>query len=343
MSAPQGPRLVGIGVVADRLGLSSSRVRQLANEGVLPSTTTRGGHRRFDLTEVDEAWARHRGAVVAVAAPGPGPRWRRRFDLVGLAEDKVWTEIKDDVAELAKHSGAQRIMAYAVTEMVNNAVEHSDGRSVDVGLWLGTGKVRVIVADDGVGVFARVRAGFDLEDEFAAVAELTKGKRTTDPTAHTGEGIFFTSKAVDQFVLESNSIRWTVDNERDDEAVGASQVTVGTTVRLQLGLDTTRDLTHVFREFSVDHDFVRTRPTIRLFELGTEFVSRSEAKRLLAGLEEFRQVELDFSGVESVGQGFVDEVFRVWASANPDTELVPSGMNDAVRFMIERGLPKSRH
>lgn len=341
MTAPQGPKLASIRVVAERLGLSSSRVRQLANEGVLPSTTTRGGHRRFDLAEVDAAWTRHRGGVVRDEALQTEPRWRRRFDLVGLAEDKVWADIKGDVVELAERSGAQRIMAYAVTEMVNNAVEHSDGGSVDVGLRLDAGRVSVIVADDGVGVFARVRAGFDLEDDFAAVAELTKGKRTTDPTAHSGEGIFFTSKAVDLFVLESNSIRWTVDNQRDDEAVGASQVTVGTRVRLQLGLDTTRDLTEVFRQFSTDHDFVRTRPTIRLFELGTDFVSRSEAKRLLAGLEDFRQVELDFRGVESVGQGFVDEVFRVWAHANPDTELIPAGINDAVRFMIERGLPGS--
>jgi excisionase family DNA binding protein len=341
MTTPQGGTRVGIRVVAERLGLSSSRVRQLANEGVLPSTTTRGGHRRFDLAEVDHAWARHRGAIAPVAPPSTPPRWRRRFDLVGLAEDKVWAEIKGEVVELAEHPGAQRIMAYAVTEMVNNAVEHSDGRNVDVSAWLDAGTVRVIVADDGVGAFARVRRGFDLEDEFAAVAELTKGKRTTDPTAHSGEGIFFTSKAVDLFVLESNGIRWTVDNERDDEAVGTSHVTVGTTVRLQLGLDTNRDLTNVFREFSVDHEFVRTRPTIRLFELGTEFVSRSEAKRLLVGLEDFRQVELDFRGVDAVGQGFVDEVFRVWAHANPDTELVPTGMNDAVRFMIERGLPHS--
>ncbi|HYJ69697.1 MAG TPA: DUF4325 domain-containing protein [Nocardioidaceae bacterium] len=332
---------MGIRVVAERLGLSVSRVRQLANESVLPSTITHGGHRRFDLAEVDEAWARHRGAVTPVAARTTAPRWHRRFDLVGLAEDKVWAVMTEQAVELAEHSGARQIMAYAVTEMINNAVEHSDGQTADVSLWLDAGTVRVGVADDGVGVFARVRTGFDLEDEFAAVAELTKGKRTTDPQAHTGEGIFFTSKLVDLFVLESNGIRWAVDNERHDDAVGASHVTVGTTVRLQLRLDTDRDLARVFREFSVDHEFVRTRPTIRLFELGTEFVSRSEAKRLLVGLEKFRQVELDFRGVDAVGQGFVDEVFRVWARANPDTELIPTGMNDAVRFMIERGLPNS--
>jgi STAS-like domain of unknown function (DUF4325) len=91
----------------------------------------------------------------------------------------------------------------------------------------------------------------------------------------------------------------------------------------------------------MDYEFVRTRRVIRLAELGTEFVSRSEAKRLLSGLEQFREIELDFRGVESVGQGFVDEVFRVWARSHSDTELVPTRMNEAVRFMVERGLPGS--
>jgi excisionase family DNA binding protein len=341
MTASDRKRWVGIGRVAEQLGLSPSRVRQLANDGTIPSITTRGGHRRFDLREVAEAWARHRDAGSRVVPPAPPPRWHRRFDLEGLAEDKVWTDLKVSASGLAERSRAQQILAYAVTEMVNNAVDHSEGNEVDVRFWLEAGTAVVVIADDGIGVFARVRAGFDLEDEFAAIAELTKGKRTTDPAAHTGEGIFFTSKAVDLFALESNGVRWTVDNERKDEAAGISPITVGTTVRLRLDLDTTRDLTAVFGEFSVDHDFVRTRPVIRLFELGTEFVSRSEAKRLLAGLEKFRQVELDFRGVESVGQAFVDEVFRVWAQTHPETELVSTDMNDAVRFMIERGLPRS--
>lgn len=330
---------VSLGVVADRLGLSPSRVRQLVDEGVLPATTTSGGHRRFDLAEVDAAWREHRRDVRPIQRKA-APRWRRRFDLDGLAEDEVWAEAKDAAPELADRPLAQRITGYAVTEMVNNAIDHSDGRQVDVSLWIDGTEIRVVIADDGVGVFERLRTGFDLEDEFAAIAELTKGKRTTDPTAHTGEGIFFTSKAADLFVLESNAVRWTVDNKRADEAVGTSAVSAGTVVRISLDLETDRDLTRLFREFTVDHDFVRTRPVIKLFEIGTEFVSRSEAKRLLAGLEQFREVELDFRRVESVGQGFVDEVFRVWPRNHPDTDLLPTHMNEAVRFMVERGLPR---
>lgn len=75
---------------------------------------------------------------------------------------------------------------------------------------------------------------------------------------------------------------------------------------------------------------------IRLFAIGTEFVSRSEAKRLVRGLERFREVVLDFEGVRLVGQGFADEVFQVWSSAHPQVRLVPVGMSEPVAFMVER-------
>ena len=84
----------------------------------------------------------------------------------------------------------------------------------------------------------------------------------------------------------------------------------------------------------------KTRSVIRLFAIGTEFVSRSQAKRLVNGLEKFREVVLDFKGVDLVGQGFADEVFRVWAREHPDVKLIPTDMNDAEAFMVERAIRK---
>jgi len=75
---------------------------------------------------------------------------------------------------------------------------------------------------------------------------------------------------------------------------------------------------------------------VKLLEHGSSFVSRAEAKRLLAGLERFAEVELDFDKVESVGQGFADEVFRVWAKQHPEVRLIPTNMNDGVALMIGR-------
>ena len=105
---------------------------------------------------------------------------------------------------------------------------------------------------------------------------------------------------------------------------------------------TERSLADVFGEFTSDHAFVRTRPAVKLFAIGTSFVSRSEARRLLDGLDaDFETVEVDFTGVADVGQGFVDELLRVWPSAHPGKAVVPTNMNAAVDFMIQRGLPAS--
>ena len=84
----------------------------------------------------------------------------------------------------------------------------------------------------------------------------------------------------------------------------------------------------------------KTRIVVRLFAIGTEFVSRSQAKRLVHGLDKFREVVLDFKGVDLVGQGFADEVFRVWAREHPDVKLIPTDMNDAEAFMVERAIRK---
>ncbi|MFM8292004.1 MAG: STAS-like domain-containing protein [Planctomycetia bacterium] len=61
-----------------------------------------------------------------------------------------------------------------------------------------------------------------------------------------------------------------------------------------------------------------------------------EARRVTIGLERFRYVTIDFTGVELVGQGFCDELFRVFAGGHPQVVLAPVGMSESVAFMVER-------
>lgn len=79
---------------------------------------------------------------------------------------------------------------------------------------------------------------------------------------------------------------------------------------------------------------------VRLAQIAVTFISRSEAKRLAIGLDQFTEVELDFTGVTDVGQGFVDELLRVWAAGHPGTRLIPVGMNSPVEFMVNRAVPR---
>ncbi len=339
--ADQPEHLVRIADVARELGLSHTRIRQLVDSGLIPSSRTPGGHRLFDLAEVRAAVARRALAdsLLTVATAGK-PTWQRELTLLGLAEDAIWRRVVDDL-DLDGGSEAGRIMGYAFTEMLNNAIDHSGSETATVTWWTSPDQWSFEISDNGVGAYPKLRQGLHLASEFEAVQELSKGKRTTDPARHTGEGIFFTSKAVDLFRLTSSGVRWTVDNLRHDTALGSVPATPGTLVLCQIDPQTDRVLAGVFREFTHNHAFVRTRPVVKLFEIGTTFVSRSEARRLLDGLEtDFEEVEVDFAGVTDVGQGFVDELLRVWPTMHPGKSVSPINMNPAVEFMIERGLAR---
>lgn len=71
---------------------------------------------------------------------------------------------------------------------------------------------------------------------------------------------------------------------------------------------------------------------------GGSLLARSQAKRIMARCERFREVNLDFSGVKSIGPAFADEIFRVWRRAHPNVTPQPSGMSPEVEKMVLRAL-----
>jgi hypothetical protein len=205
------------------------------------------------------------------------------------------------------------------------------------------GTTIVTIRDDGVGVFRRVCEDFGFASPQEALVQLEKGKLTSDPSRHSGEGLFFTSKSVSRFRLESQGIAWIVDGIVGDTAIGESDARKGTLVTLSVTAGRTPRLESVFRAFTDPEAlmFTRSRTTIRLSNLGTSLISRSEARRVVQRLSEFTSVILDFGGVDVVGQGFCDEVFRVFARQHPEVTLEPVGMNDAVAFMVARARAQS--
>lgn len=279
---------------------------------------------------------------VAAVGEGRGRRyvlrstWAGRFDVAGLQEDRVWRQLVEDVAPVGTLPKRRlETASYAFTEMLNNAIDHSGADDVGVSV-LDSGLLRFEVFDAGIGAFERVRRTKRLGDHVEAIQEIAKGKVTTDPSRHSGQGIFFTSKAVDIFELTSNGWRWTVDNVREDQAIARARRGRGTHVAFVIDPAGSRSLGEVFDAYT-DPDtleFDKTTTVVRLFEYGVSFVSRSEAKRLTRNLEQFREVVVDFHRVDGIGQGFADEVFRVWQSEHPGIRLVPVNMNEAVRFFV---------
>jgi hypothetical protein len=155
----------------------------------------------------------------------------RSYPLEGLEEDRVWDEVVSEAPKIRDApSNVLSIMRYAFTEMLNNAIDHSGGTEARVKVWA-RDPLSFEINDDGVGAFRHVRERLELPDDLAALQQISKGRETTAPDRHSGEGIFFTSKAVDLFELDANRLRWIVDNSRGDQAIGEGPEHAGTRVR----------------------------------------------------------------------------------------------------------------
>ncbi len=312
---------------------------EVANRDVVKAlrVSAATAHRLLHALVVGEVLQRH--------GRGPAARYslrpvRRRFRLRGLEEDRAWGEVAERIARIRPLAPEEaRSLLYAATEVINNAVEHSRGTRVEVQIeFRAAGATVATVRDDGVGVFHRLCEDFGFETPHDAIVQLEKGKLTSEPAQHSGEGLFFSSKAVARFRLESQGVAWIVDNLAADSAVGTGAALRGTQLVLEVVRGRTPQLEDVFRSYTDPQTlaFTRTRATIRLSTFGTALVSRSEARRLVEGLAKFTHVSLDFGGVEVVGQGFCDEVFRVFARAHPEIALEPIGMNEPITFMVAR-------
>lgn len=264
----------------------------------------------------------------------------RRLENKNIKEHEVFEDlISVFPAFQTAPENIQSTVHYAFSEMLNNAIEHSRSKNIEVKLE-SDGIVRFIVDDFGIGVFRNVMRQRHLKSELEAMQDLLKGKVTTDPKAHTGEGIFFTSKAADRFVLESFGYRMVVDNTIPDVFFQETEwVNRGTRVIFTIARNSNRHLNKIFEKYQSkpgSYAFDKTEVHIRLFTMGTVYISRSQARRILVGLEKFKRLILDFDRVPNVGQAFADEIFRVFQNRHLKISIEPINMNEAVRFMIER-------
>jgi hypothetical protein len=165
---------------------------------------------------------------------------------------------------------------------------------------------------------------------------LFKGKQTTMPERHSGQGIFFTSRIADRFVLRSNRLESVIDNDRDDSYFSDRSNLKGTRVEFSIRQRSKKNLQRLFREFA-DEDFEFDRNVVRVtLHAGDELISRSQARRFLAGLEDFKRITFDFKGHSGIGQAFADEIFRVFAAHHPKIKLNYVNASPAIEFMIAR-------
>ncbi len=262
----------------------------------------------------------------------------RSFPISGLSEDVVWRELGAPVvADLPDN--VRGIWHHGITEMVNNAIDHSGSTNVEVGIVRNALFTRAWVVDQGEGIFLKIQRALNLYDAREVMLELAKGKFTTDPDRHSGEGIFFSSKMFDRFFIRSGELLFMHGSEHQDILVEHDDSGPGTAVTMELDNDSSRTAKEVFDRFALpeEYSFAKTIVPVRLAQHeGEKLVSRSQAKRLTRRFERFQTVILDFSGVEEIGQAFADEVFRVFQSAHPEISMTPVHTSEAVRHMITR-------
>lgn len=273
---------------------------------------------------------------------GTQKKYKKILRAKTLSEDRAFEDVRKQIGLLdGLTKNDDEIFYYAFTEMLNNAIDHSGSKFINVDLKVNDTRVIADIIDKGIGAFENIRSEKKLESIMDAIQDLLKGKQTTAPKYHSGEGIFFTSKVVDKFVISCNGKRLIIDNRLEDVFIESIKNTKGTTVYFEIDLPSRKKLIDVFKKYTnEDFTFDRSKVSVKLFDSGDTYISRSQAKRLLHSMESFKSIELDFTGVRTVGQAFADEVFRVFQNQHPKIEITYKGANEDIEFMIKRALAK---
>ena len=273
------------------------------------------------------------------------------YEIASIAEREDAILFKEILPLITAGRKAMDIWNYVLPGIFGNAIEHSEGKSVSVYVRSNCLYTRVTIADNGVGIFKKIMEAMSsyghrepmVED---AVAELYKGKFTSDPAKYAGEGIFYAMRLLDKFAVisEGNVIRSGFEEDPSylrSHLLGYAMRPTdnGTVVVMQLENDTQKELSEILAEYAGSAEG-GLKTTIPVFEacMDRDPLARSQARRLTARLEAFREVILDFEKTGMMGQGFADEVFRVFKNSHPEVKLTPVGMNPVVDSMYRHAV-----
>ena len=262
------------------------------------------------------------------------------YENVDLSEDRIFDK------DIAKHVNMYEknvfsIWRYAFTEMMNNAIEHSRSKNIFVSVIADAVGTTIIISDNGIGIFNNIQSYVKNEEGKKisieeAVQLLFAGKFTTAKSMHSGEGIFFTSHLMDSFLIFSDEMTFS-RTPFNDFQMKFDNAFIGTMVCMRLDNHSKKTTKEVFDRFSsVDEGFIKTQiPIAHIFPNGSP-VSRSEARRLGELVLKFKEIELDFTSVDEVGQAFCHELFIVWQARNPDKQINVVNASKDVMNMISR-------
>ena len=256
-------------------------------------------------------------------------------DNIMLSEDSIASEVFPFIGNVPFE--ISQILDYAFMEITNNAIEHSEATKINIKISKSITKLKICIADNGIGIFKKIKNDLHLLNEKQSIIELSKGKFTSNPEHHSGEGIFFSSKLCDEFYILSDGLIFS-PQEDIPEKIHLENINEGTKVIFIINFNTKKVAKEIFDEFAgtdFDNPTFKTIIQLRYMQMeGMSLTSRSQARRLLTRFEKFTTVVLDFSDVPFIGQGFADEIFRVYSEKNPATKIEFINASDQVQAMI---------
>jgi anti-sigma regulatory factor (Ser/Thr protein kinase) len=182
-----------------------------------------------------------------------------------LDEDKIWRkDISPHLTGVTQN--VVQICQYGFSKMVNNAIEHSLSLGLTIKFSPAGVCIRFAIIDEGIGIFRKIANDLGLEEPAHVILELVKGKFTSDPQRHSGEGIFFTSRIFDVFTVASEHLSFSRFENEDEFDVSISGGR-GTTVIMEINKNSKVILADVFNEYA-DPDkqpgFYKTTIPVRL-------------------------------------------------------------------------------
>ncbi len=316
-------------------GVSRQYISQVINELIEEKKVIKIGSTRSAVYITSEYAKLHPDLLTTV--------YSKKFKNEFIEEHKIL----DDIARYflpykTLPENIKSIFDYAFLEMLNNAIEHSQTKVIHVSASLEKNLLMFTVDDFGIGTYRNIMQKRNLKSEIEAIQDLLKGKMTTAPKLHSGEGIFFTSKVGDEFVLDSYGYQFIANNTIPDIFVKKVRgLKKGTKVIFRINLDKKYHLNDIFKKYTnqtkdSDYGFDKTEIRVRLYAIGGVHISRSQARRVIEGLHKFKIVVMDYEKVPMVGQAFADEIYRIFQNKYPNIQIENEHMNEGVAFMVER-------
>ena len=155
--------------------------------------------------------------------------------------------------------------------------------------------------------------------------------------------IFFTSRMFDEFSILSGTLFFDRINREDDDWLIEAEDrthTQGTFVTMVIRTQARQTTLGIFTKAALGElrqDFSRTHVPVKLARYDTEqLVSRSQARRVLARFERFKEVLLDFRDINEIGPAFADEIFRVYQQEHPEIQILSINHSPQVWQMVEK-------